>query len=108
MGGLAGNKGANLCEMVRLGLPVPLGFIISTEACTEYFQDETCRISTQLVDEYTKYVHDLERQTGRFFGGSVPAKDPKDIRSADGFPLLLSVRSGAAVSMPGMMDTVLF
>eukprot|EP01041_Mallomonas_annulata_P004386 gene4386-8730_t len=93
---LLGNKGANLCEMTRLGLNVPPGFIISTEACNDYFHSG-CVLPTHLEMEYIDAVHDIEKKTDRIFANS------------DGmsFPLLLSVRSGAAASMPGMMDTVL-
>lgn len=101
-----GNKGANLCEMARLGLPVPPGFTISTEACIEYFNDNKQQLPNNLVDEYTKFVHEIERQTGRLFGAASipsPSSATKLPAAARDFPLLLSVRSGAAVSMPGMM-----
>ncbi len=90
---LLGGKGANLAEMTNLGLPVPHGFIISTEACTKYYEDgET--ISSEIQDEIMTYVVTLEEQTGKKFG------DKEN-------PLLVSVRSGARASMPGMMDTIL-
>ncbi|HVM20656.1 MAG TPA: pyruvate, phosphate dikinase [Egibacteraceae bacterium] len=89
---LLGGKGANLCEMTRLGLPVPPGFIISTDACRDYLANgET--LPEGLWGTVLEHLQDLEGQSGRSFGG-----DP---------PLLISVRSGAAFSMPGMMDTIL-
>lgn len=112
---LLGNKGANLCEMVHLKLPVPPGFVITTESCLEYFhhQQEMTTKETKVVEnylpqhfieEYTRAVHELERQSGRKFGcpGTFHSKGDEKL-----CPLLLSVRSGAAVSMPGMMDTIL-
>jgi len=89
---LLGGKGAGLAEMVRLGLPVPPGFTISTEACRHYLA--TGRPPVELARELDEHLQALERQSGRRFG------DPAD-------PLLVSVRSGAATSMPGMMETVL-
>ncbi len=93
MGELLGNKGANLAEMASMGLPVPAGFTITTDACRDYLQNEH-----QLHDEINSQIQSgigwLEKNTGRSFG------DPEH-------PLLVSVRSGAAQSMPGMMDTVL-
>jgi pyruvate,orthophosphate dikinase len=89
--------------MFRLGLPVPPGYIISTENCLEFFAQEKIEDNTlpqELIDQYTKAIHEIETQTGNKFG--VP-KTP----STPYTPLLLSVRSGAAVSMPGMMDTIL-
>ncbi|MEZ6007204.1 MAG: pyruvate, phosphate dikinase [Planctomycetota bacterium] len=88
-----GGKGANLAEMCRIGLPVPPGFTIATDACEAYYTDGRC-LSEGLRREIHQAVAKLERATGKRFG------DPKR-------PLLVSVRSGAAVSMPGMMDTVL-
>ncbi|MBI4300770.1 MAG: pyruvate, phosphate dikinase [Chloroflexi bacterium] len=88
---LLGGKGANLCEMTRLGLPVPPGFIITSAACREYWQQGE---PPGLWEEVKALVHELEQATGRKFG------DPEA-------PLLLSVRSGAKFSMPGMMDTIL-
>jgi pyruvate,orthophosphate dikinase len=93
MGGLLGGKGSNLCEMVRLGLPVPPGFVISTEACLDYFTLGH-KLPTGLLDSVRENVHFLEKSLGRKFG------------SPDN-PLLVSVRSGSRVSMPGMMDTIL-
>jgi pyruvate,orthophosphate dikinase len=97
---MLGSKGANLCEMSRLGIPTPPGFIITTESCVEYFdQKENKAVSNQLMQEYFKGIKDLEKQTGKIFGnlnvGGVSQ------------PLLLSVRSAAAVVMPGLTDTVL-
>ncbi|MEQ7125056.1 pyruvate, phosphate dikinase [Actinopolymorpha sp. B11F2] len=89
---LLGGKGANLAEMTRLGLPVPPGFTITTEACRVYL--ETGKEPLELRDEVTAHLHAVERTLSRTLG------DPRD-------PLLVSVRSGAKFSMPGMMDTVL-
>ncbi|MBU3702181.1 MAG: pyruvate, phosphate dikinase, partial [Acidimicrobiia bacterium] len=90
--GLLGGKGANLATMVRLGLPVPAGFTITTEACCAYLADG--RPPAGLMDEVRTAIAGLEAVTGCTFGGATD-------------PLLVSVRSGAAFSMPGMMDTVL-
>jgi pyruvate, orthophosphate dikinase len=90
---LLGGKGANLAEMSNIGLPVPPGFTITTEVCNEYYQ-EGRRLPAGLMDDVRAAVADVERQMGRSFGGSQK-------------PLLMSVRSGAKFSMPGMMDTVL-
>jgi pyruvate, orthophosphate dikinase len=90
---LLGGKGANLCEMTNLGLPVPPGFVITTEACREYFAAGE-EVPEGLWEEAHAALGELETVLGRRFG------DPED-------PLLLSVRSGAPFSMPGMMDTVL-
>lgn len=93
MKALLGGKGANLAEMKKIGLPVPDGFTITTEACNQYYEDgET--IVPEIVSEIEHHLLDLEKKTGKTLG------DPKD-------PLLVSVRSGAYISMPGMMDTVL-
>lgn len=89
---LLGGKGSNLCEMTRLGFPVPPGFVISTDACNEY--SHTRRISSLVKKQMQDHLNRLEKKTGKTLG------DPGD-------PLLVSVRSGAAFSMPGMMDTVL-
>ena len=89
---LLGGKGANLAEMVKLGIPVPPGFTISTQACRSYLEDGK-QFSDQLWDETKLHIQTLEKTTGKTFGGENP--------------LLVSVRSGAPVSMPGMMDTVL-
>jgi len=90
---LLGGKGANLAEMTNLGLPVPPGFTITTEACTQYYADGE-RISEELQQQIMEYIAKLEQVTGKKFG---------DLEN----PLLVSVRSGARVSMPGMMDTIL-
>ena len=90
---LLGGKGANLAEMASLGLPVPQGFTITTEACTEYYEDGR-EIRKSTMDEIDEYILKLEEITGKKFG---------DIEN----PLLVSVRSGARASMPGMMDTIL-
>nr|NLI51578.1 pyruvate, phosphate dikinase [Propionibacterium sp.] len=93
MRNLLGGKGANLAEMTGLGMPVPQGFTITTEACTQYYADgET--INDQIRAEILEYVGKLEQVTGKKFG------DPEN-------PLLVSVRSGSRASMPGMMDTIL-
>jgi pyruvate,orthophosphate dikinase len=90
---LLGGKGANLAEMTLLGMPVPQGFTITTEACNKYYSDGE-KISPELEADVYKYMETLEQITGKKFG------DPKN-------PLLVSVRSGARASMPGMMDTIL-
>ena len=90
---LLGGKGANLAEMTNIGLPVPQGFTISTEACTKYYDDGR-KISDEIKAEIMEYVDKLEAITGKKFG------DKEN-------PLLVSVRSGARASMPGMMDTIL-
>jgi pyruvate,orthophosphate dikinase len=89
-----GGKGANLCEMTRIGLNVPPGFVITTEACLAYLADSRGELPAGLMDEVRRQMRALEQRTGRIFGG---ADDP----------LLVSVRSGSALSMPGMMDTIL-
>ena len=90
---LLGGKGANLAEMTNLGLPVPQGFTISTEACTKYYEDGR-RINDEIREQIMEYVGKMEKITGKKFG---------DLEN----PLLVSVRSGARASMPGMMDTIL-
>jgi len=90
---LLGGKGANLAEMTSIGLPVPPGFTITTETCAKYY-DQGRKLPAKLMDQVAAAVKIVEKETGKAFG------------SADN-PLLMSVRSGAAVSMPGMMDTVL-
>jgi pyruvate, orthophosphate dikinase len=90
---LLGGKGAGLCSMTQIGLPVPPGFVITTEANIEYLE-EGDKFPAGLMDEVHQYMEALEKQTGKGFG------DP-------GKPLLVSVRSGSALSMPGMMDTIL-
>lgn len=115
---LLGNKGANLCEMFRLGLPVPPGFIITTETCVDFFNNnnnknnklsQNSKLSQTLINQYTKAVHELEKQSGKTFGGIQIGKTGmiNKMEQITTIPLLLSVRSGAAVSMPGMMDTIL-
>src|SRR5438876_4940276 len=89
---LLGGKGIGLAEMTRMGLPVPAGFTITTDACRAYMQAGD--LPDGLDEEVAEHVRRLEQKTGKRFG------DPAD-------PLLVSVRSGAAVSMPGMMDTIL-
>ncbi|MDY2809342.1 MAG: PEP/pyruvate-binding domain-containing protein, partial [Candidatus Faecousia sp.] len=90
---LLGGKGANLAEMTNLGLPVPQGFTISTEACTQYYADGR-KINDEIREQIMDYVGKMEKITGKKFG---------DLEN----PLLVSVRSGARASMPGMMDTIL-
>ena len=93
MRNLLGGKGANLAEMTNIGLPVPQGFTVTTEACTQYYEDGE-KISDNIQKEIFKYLVELEKITGKKFG------DPDNL-------LLVSVRSGARASMPGMMDTIL-
>ena len=93
MRNLLGGKGANLAEMTRLGMPVPQGFTITTEACTQYYEDGK-QINKDIQDEIFEYIAKMEEITGKKFG------DKEN-------PLLVSVRSGARASMPGMMDTIL-
>ncbi|MBP3766650.1 MAG: pyruvate, phosphate dikinase [Bacilli bacterium] len=90
---LLGGKGANLAEMTNIGLPVPQGFTITTEACTKYYEDGKV-INSEIENEIYEYITKLESITGKKFG---------DLEN----PLLVSVRSGARASMPGMMDTIL-
>jgi pyruvate,orthophosphate dikinase len=90
---LLGGKGANLAEMTNIGLPVPQGFTISTEACTQYYEDGR-QINPEIMAEIMEYISKMEEITGKKFGDKVN-------------PLLVSVRSGARASMPGMMDTIL-
>ena len=93
MRNLLGGKGANLAEMTHIGLPVPQGFTISTEACTQYYEDGR-QINDEIMAEIMDYIVKMEGVTGKKFG---------DLEN----PLLVSVRSGARASMPGMMDTIL-
>ena len=93
MRNLLGGKGANLAEMTNLNIPVPTGFTVTTEACTKYYEDGR-KISSEIMDQVNKCVKVLEETTGKEFGSTTN-------------PLLVSVRSGARVSMPGMMDTIL-
>ena len=90
---LLGGKGANLAEMTNIGLPVPQGFTITTEACTQYYEDGR-QINAEIMAEIMEYIEKMEKITGKKFG------DHEN-------PLLVSVRSGARASMPGMMDTIL-
>ncbi len=90
---LLGGKGANLAEMTNMGLPVPQGFTVTTAACTKYYEDNE-KISDDIIKEIETHLKALEDLSGKKFG------DPKN-------PLLVSVRSGARASMPGMMDTIL-
>ena len=91
---LLGGKGSNLCEMTQIGLRVPPGFVISTAACLEYLDTPSRALPAGVMDDIRKEIAALEQKTGKGFG------DAKN-------PLLVSVRSGAAMSMPGMMDTIL-
>ena len=93
MRSILGGKGANLAEMTVIGLPVPFGFTVTTEACNKYY-DENCQISEEVVEQIFEKLEELENVTGKSFG---------NVEN----PLLVSVRSGAAISMPGMMDTIL-
>ena len=93
MKNLLGGKGANLSEMTILGIPVPQGFTVTTEACNKYYEDDK-KISQDIIEEVENKMSELEKITGKKFGSLEN-------------PLLVSVRSGARVSMPGMMDTIL-
>ena len=93
MRNLLGGKGANLAEMTNIGLPVPQGFTITTEACTQYYEDGR-EINDEIQSQINEYVGKMEEITGKKFGDKE-------------YPLLVSVRSGARASMPGMMDTIL-
>ncbi|MBQ4087818.1 MAG: pyruvate, phosphate dikinase, partial [Clostridia bacterium] len=90
---LLGGKGANLAEMTKIGLPVPQGFTVSTEACTKYYDDGR-KINDEIQAEIMENIVKMEEVCGKKFG------DKEN-------PLLVSVRSGARASMPGMMDTIL-
>ena len=90
---LLGGKGANLAEMTNIGLPVPQGFTITTEACTQYYEDGR-QINDEIQAQINEYIVKMEEITGKKFGDKTN-------------PLLVSVRSGARASMPGMMDTIL-
>ena len=87
-----GGKGANLCEMTQIGLNVPPGFVISTDACLAYLEHD--RLPDGLMDGVVAAMADVEKKSGKLFGDASN-------------PLLVSVRSGSAMSMPGMMDTIL-
>ena len=93
MRNLLGGKGANLAEMTNIGLPVPQGFTITTEACTQYYEDGR-EINDEIQGQINEHIVKMEEITGKKFG------DKEN-------PLLVSVRSGARASMPGMMDTIL-
>ena len=93
MRNLLGGKGANLAEMTNIGLPVPRGFTVTTEACTKYYEDGE-KLNSSIIEEIESKIKELEEITGKTMG---------DVKN----PLLVSVRSGARASMPGMMDTVL-
>ena len=93
MRNLLGGKGANLAEMTNIGIPVPHGFTVTTEACNKYYDDGK-KISDEIINEIYESLAKLEAATGKKFGDNSN-------------PLLVSVRSGARVSMPGMMDTIL-
>jgi pyruvate,orthophosphate dikinase len=94
MRNLLGGKGANLAEMTNIGIPVPQGFTITTEACTKYYDDGEENQLNEVIDQRYLNMSKLEKMTGKKFG---------DVEK----PLLVSVRSGARASMPGMMDTIL-
>ena len=89
---LLGGKGANLCEMTQIGLNVPPGFVITTDTCLQYLDQGS--LPENLLEEVRRQIQEIEQQTGKQFGGNTD-------------PLLVSVRSGSAISMPGMMDTIL-
>lgn len=91
---LLGGKGANLCEMTQIGLNVPSGFVISTEACLAYLASPNQPLPAGVMTQVNEHMNEVEKATGKLFG------DPQN-------PLLVSVRSGSALSMPGMMDTIL-
>lgn len=91
---LLGGKGANLCEMTQIGIKVPPGFVISTQACLSYLETESKALPEELIEQVHEQIRNLEQDTGKVFG------DTDNM-------LLLSVRSGSAMSMPGMMDTIL-
>ena len=93
MRNLLGGKGANLAEMTNLGVPVPQGFTVTTEACNKYYEDGKV-IEDSIIKEIENSMRELEKETEKEFGSTTN-------------PLLVSVRSGARVSMPGMMDTIL-
>lgn len=90
---LLGGKGANLAEMINLGMPVPFGFTVTTEACNKYYDDKET-INPSIIEEIMSHLKDLEVESGKKFGDAAN-------------PLLVSVRSGSRASMPGMMDTIL-
>jgi pyruvate,orthophosphate dikinase len=91
---LLGGKGANLCEMTQIGLNVPPGFVITTDACLEYLNSSDKKLPERLMEEVRRHIRQVEKASGKRFGDA-------------NNPLLVSVRSGSALSMPGMMDTIL-
>ncbi|MFR7353957.1 PEP/pyruvate-binding domain-containing protein, partial [Anaerococcus obesiensis] len=91
MRSLLGGKGANLAEMTNMGINVPYGFTVTTEACARFYKEDK-KIWEDLKKEITNHIKDLEEHNGKTFGSTED-------------PLLVSVRSGAPISMPGMMDT---
>ncbi len=91
---LLGGKGANLCEMTQFGLNVPPGFVISTEACLDYLASASKELPAEIMEDVRRHMAEVEKATGKGFGDAAN-------------PLLVSVRSGSAMSMPGMMDTIL-
>ena len=93
MRALLGGKGANLCEMTRLGMPVPKGFVVTTEACADYY-DSGEKLSPKIIEQIFKSLAKVEKDSGKKFGD-------------ENNPLIVSIRSGARVSMPGMMDSIL-
>ena len=93
MRNILGGKGANLAEMTNIGLPVPSGFTVTTDACNKYYEDGK-ELSSEVIDQIKEALAKLEAKSGKKFGDKTN-------------PLLVSVRSGARASMPGMMDTVL-
>ena len=93
MKNILGGKGANLSEMTRLGLNVPSGFVISTDACNKFYKDKET-ISDEMINQIFTNMRKLEKKTNKEFGSKTN-------------PLLVSVRSGSVLSMPGMMDTIL-
>ena len=91
---LLGGKGANLCEMTQFGLNVPPGFVITTEACLDFIDAGSNGLPEGIMESVRTHMQEVEQSTGKGFGDA-------------GNPLLVSVRSGSAMSMPGMMDTIL-
>lgn len=118
---LLGLKGSNLCDIFRMDLPVPPGFIITSDSARDYVQSENVKESEKLVDEYRRTIRELERQTGKKFGGSFDQTSTTGVTLSAGvsgisvsreqkrepMPLLLSVRASPAIHMPGVMDAIL-
>lgn len=100
---LLGKKGSNLCEMYRLGLPVPYGCILSTEGCVDFFKGDVSELPKDVLHEIERGVRGLEKQTGKIFGGFKKGGSMKH----DSLPLILSVRSDAPHFLPGLMRSVL-